>query len=348
MESIKISIIVPYFNPPIDRFEACVNSITSQHYSNLELILVDDGSMPEYEEVIDRLCMQDKIEIVRLKEKNNGVSIARNLGTIYATGDYVMYVDADDEIPPGVISSAVDVLVKYNLDIVIGYVKYITNEQEKSRNSSIASRRITFPDVRCLSAYHLTGKGRNLNTVLRCGSVLKNGPVARLVRREIAISTKFPEGVPLSEDTLWNVLIFDKARSVGIVEETWYWYWVSHESASRGFNANAVQDAMSFRSAFESVIQGLSNKPSAGSSCSRLLGEVNRAIRTFYAHPECPLSLTESLSGIRQLTKEMDVNHTVRLGNAIDEGIDTAIKYILCRSGLSLLYWTLRLKKRGK
>ncbi len=339
---IKISIIVPYFNPPIERFQACIKSIAVQDYGNYELVLVDDGSRSEYESAVEELCGRYRIKATRLSEENAGVSAARNAGTRASTGDYVMYVDADDEVPPGMLSSAVRVLNSCGADVAVGYVQYISEDSDKTDDIYTSQDMVYYPSPQQLSAYHLSGSKNGITASLGCGSALKNGPVARLVKREVAASIRFPEGVPLSEDTLWNLMLFDKAKSAVVVKETWYWYWTSHESASRGFNANAYLDALSFRDAFERTINSLDKRPSEGAICSRLLGEINRAIRTYYAHPECPLSDTESMREIYRLTREMNLEDSLCLRGAMKGGFASVIKYLLCRSGFGLYYWKLK------
>lgn len=342
MASIKISVIVPYFNPPIERFQACIESIAGQDYRSFELVLVDDGSGPEYDPIVREVCGRHRVDVKMLREENSGVSVARNAGTQAATGDYVMYVDADDEVPPRMLSSAVRVLNCCGADVAVGYVQYISEDSDKTDDVYTSQDGVYYPSPQQLSAYHLSGSNTGITASLSCGAVLKNGPVARLVKQEVAASIRFPEGVPLSEDTLWNLMLFDKAKSAAVVKETWYWYWTSHESASRGFNAYADLDALSFRDAFERTVNCLDERPSEGAICSRLLGEVNRAIKTYYAHPMCPLSDAESVREIRRLTREMTLGDSLCLRGAMEGGFASVIKYLLCRSGFGLYYWKLK------
>ena len=338
----KFSVIIPCFNPPIERFKACINSLISQDYSNYELVVVDDGSDIECCTIAEKLCDGRVSEIKTLRQNNLGVSVARNEGTRIATGDYIMYLDADDELPPGVLSSAAHVLESHHLDIVLGYVKYISKESDKTVAPISTEDKIAFPTMRQLADYNLTGAGGAFDALSSDGSILKIGPVARFVKREIALESPFPEGVKLSEDTLWNMLIFDKACSAAVVPETWYWYWVSHDSASRGYNPDARHDALLFREAFCSYIGMISEKPSGEAVCSRLLGEINRAIKTYYARSECPLSFAQRIKEIRRLTKDMNIDDVLTLANAAKESPVTAVKYLLCISGLGILFWIIR------
>lgn len=98
MEDGKISVIVPVYQVE-DYLERCVNSIRSQTYRNLEIILVDDGATDRSPEICDALAEQDE-RIVVIHKENSGPSAARNTGLDAATGDYVSFVDSDDWIGP--------------------------------------------------------------------------------------------------------------------------------------------------------------------------------------------------------------------------------------------------------
>lgn len=87
----KVSILVPYYNS-LKTINRCVDSIINQSYKNIEIILVNDGSTDG-----DYFFHDPRIKSISFK-KNKGVSAARNVGLEYATGDYIMFVDADDSL----------------------------------------------------------------------------------------------------------------------------------------------------------------------------------------------------------------------------------------------------------
>lgn len=90
----KISVIVPVYN--VEKYLcSCIDSILSQSFTDFELILVDDGSSDSSGQICDEYAIRDKR--VRVKHvENGGPSKARNIGLSYATGEWVMFVDADD------------------------------------------------------------------------------------------------------------------------------------------------------------------------------------------------------------------------------------------------------------
>ena len=94
----KISIIVPVYQAE-KYISKCIESIINQTYKNLEIILIDDGSMDSSGEICDRYGERDQ-RIVVVHNPNKGVSAARNCGLDIATGDYITFVDSDDWIHP--------------------------------------------------------------------------------------------------------------------------------------------------------------------------------------------------------------------------------------------------------
>lgn len=106
----KISVIVPIYN--VEKFlQISVQSIVSQTYRNLEIILINDGSTDNCGKMCDAFAKQDNRIIVVHKE-NAGLSSARNTGMDIATGDYITSVDSDDFIHPQTYEIAITVFEK--------------------------------------------------------------------------------------------------------------------------------------------------------------------------------------------------------------------------------------------
>ena len=100
----KVSIIIPVFNAQ-DHLERCIKSALAQTYANIEVILINDGSTDNSDRIC-RLFSADK-RIKYYKQNNSGVSSARNAGIKIASGDYVFFLDSDDEIEKNVIANLV-------------------------------------------------------------------------------------------------------------------------------------------------------------------------------------------------------------------------------------------------
>jgi len=117
-ENKKISIIVPIYN--VEKYLAeCIESIQKQSYSNLEIILVDDGSPDRSGEIADRYADKDnRIKVIH--KPNGGLSDARNAGMEVATGDYIGFVDSDDFLPEDAYEVMLQKAMEQDADYIIG------------------------------------------------------------------------------------------------------------------------------------------------------------------------------------------------------------------------------------
>ena len=110
MENIIISIIVPVYN--VERYiEKCVESIISQTFRNIEIIIVDDGATDRSGVIADQLATRDQ-RIRVIHKQNGGLSSARNEGVVHAKGKFLMFIDSDDYIAPNMC----EVLYKHAID----------------------------------------------------------------------------------------------------------------------------------------------------------------------------------------------------------------------------------------
>lgn len=121
-----ISVIVPIYN--VEKYlHRCIESIINQTYTNLQIILVDDGSPDNCGIICDEFAQKDsRIKVIH--QKNKGVSAARNAGLEVATGEYVGFVDPDDYIDEQMYGNMLDALRETNSDLVICGYDYV-NEQ---------------------------------------------------------------------------------------------------------------------------------------------------------------------------------------------------------------------------
>lgn len=111
-----VSVIVPIYQ--IDRYLGiCIESIINQTYKNIEIILVDDGSLDRCPEICDLYARKDsRIKVIH--KPNGGLVSARKAGLEVATGEYLGYVDGDDWVEPGFYEALVKAITEYDSDIV--------------------------------------------------------------------------------------------------------------------------------------------------------------------------------------------------------------------------------------
>ena len=212
MASSVLSIVVPVYNvaPYLDE---CLESIAIQSYDRLDVILINDGSTDGSGEIAERFAAKDHRFKVIHKE-NAGLGAARNTGLAHITGDYLMFMDSDDALPP------------YAVELLVGILE---------RSGS---------DFSCGNVMRLSSKGliqspmhRDIFTATRIGTHVDHQPALlgdrtawnKVYRRSFwdAQGLRFPEGV-LYEDTPVTVPLHVLAKKVDVIDVPIY-YWRERE-----------------------------------------------------------------------------------------------------------------------
>lgn len=122
----KVSIIMPVYKAE-KYLQSSTASVLNQKLSDLELILVDDGSPDQCSEMCDSIAQRDtRVRVIH--QKNAGVSSARNAGLAAARGEYIGFVDSDDEISPDMYAVLYDLAEKHNCDLVCARYSAVSGE----------------------------------------------------------------------------------------------------------------------------------------------------------------------------------------------------------------------------
>jgi len=117
MNSMLVSVVIPIYNSEIF-LDKCIQSVINQSYKNLEIILVNDGSIDSSKEICDNYSSIDS-RIKTIHKNNGGLVSSRKTGLKAATGEYVLYIDGDDWIELNLIENYINQVLKYDADVVI-------------------------------------------------------------------------------------------------------------------------------------------------------------------------------------------------------------------------------------
>ena len=202
-----ISIIVPIYK--VEAYlDKCIKSITDQTYSNLEIILVDDGSPDNCGAICDAWAEKDsRIRVIH--KENGGLSDARNAGLAIAAGELIAFVDSDDYIEPEFIRKLYDAMIAHNADIAECSASYV------DENGTVLRLR---ESANCAEM----GKTEALRRL-----VLEDGIYQtvwnKLYRREVMENILFEVG-KYHEDEFWTYRVFDRIEKLAVVEEPLYNY----------------------------------------------------------------------------------------------------------------------------
>lgn len=126
-----ISVIVPIYNVG-EYLTACIRSITEQTYTDLQILLIDDGSTDQSGMICDAFAEKDS-RIKVLHVENRGVSAARNTGIEMAEGEWTAFVDGDDIVHPELLARLLETAERTGADVCkCGYVNIHSKESEKT------------------------------------------------------------------------------------------------------------------------------------------------------------------------------------------------------------------------
>lgn len=130
MSTDLISVIIPIYNAE-KYLKTCLESILEQTHKNLEIICINDGSTDGSLQILTEYALKDS-RIKSINQKNHGASASRNVGLDNATGDYIMFVDADDYIEKNTCELAVQTAKQHDTDLVFwSYVREYENDSKE-------------------------------------------------------------------------------------------------------------------------------------------------------------------------------------------------------------------------
>lgn len=123
----KVSVVIPFYNR-IEKTLEALKSATDQSYKNIEVVLVDDGSTEDISKLEKFVIEHKNVKLVAPKQ-NSGPAAARNLGIKKSRGEYIAFLDSDDEFIPTKIEKQLAMMVKHNLNI--SYTSYTRRDSEQ-------------------------------------------------------------------------------------------------------------------------------------------------------------------------------------------------------------------------
>ena len=230
-----LSVVMPVYNVDCAYLEKCLRSLLSQSVEGgYEVIIVDDGSNNGCSKVAARFSAEQE-NFAYIYKDNEGTSVARNLGLSHISGEYVLFVDADDYLSPNIFQTLADTIRERGSDVLFfGYATAYAN-REVSRvikghdlDSRIWNRRSLELSVL---------KGEPL-----IGPVDVGAPWGKLIRAEVikGNNIRYVPGLKKGQDTVFSLELFEAAASFSYVPILGYHYRVSEKSVSRRFQSDIV------------------------------------------------------------------------------------------------------------
>ena len=228
-----VTIIVPIYN--VEKYlDRCVQSVVSQTYKNIEIILVDDGSPDNCPTKCDEWAKKDsRIRVIH--KQNEGLGMARNTGIDNAKGKYVFFFDSDDYVDVEIVEKCVLSAEKYSSDAVV-YGRCDVYEDGRIVKKELNSTKSIFIDQdiinELLPAMFTYDMGFGISAWGKMFSleVFKRFDMRFASEREI-----------ISEDAYFALEFFSRISVVSIVNESLYFYYKRADSLSRSFREDRFE-----------------------------------------------------------------------------------------------------------
>ncbi|WP_277821228.1 glycosyltransferase family 2 protein [Palleniella muris] len=213
-----VSVIVPVYNA--ERYLLkCIDSLLTQTYSNIELLLVNDGSKDGSGNICDDYARKDsRIRVIHLE--NGGVSRARNKALEIMKGDWVCFADSDDEVTPTYVQHFVDA-IEDNVDIIIAGAKFV---HEDGRQTVLGYKKygiLSLPEI--FSDNEITAHGYAWSKCYRASHIRSNTYNKML---------RFPEEIKFSEDLIFVMQYLAISPKAKYISSSDYIYYLRSTSAS--------------------------------------------------------------------------------------------------------------------
>jgi len=230
-----VSVVIPIYK--VEKYlSECIDSVISQSYTNLEIILVDDGSPDNCPSICDDYAKKDtRIKVIH--KKNGGLSDARNVGTEASTGEYIIYLDSDDLwASSDGLQNLVNILAEHKeSDIVFLQKFYFVDGETPILPVDYQHLDCTLngmPKIALLS--HLQSRGNLLTSAY-----------TKLIKRSVLIdhNINFEKGL-LSEDYDWSLNLYSKCNSMLFSDEIFYAYRKRSGSITKSVGIKHLNDLL--------------------------------------------------------------------------------------------------------
>lgn len=227
----KLSIIIPTYNSEkyIDR---CLESIFNQPYKNIEVILVDDGSSDGTYEKCQKIASNDN-RVQSYQIEHAGASATRNFGISKMSGDFLMFVDSDDELYPHSLHEIMTIMDDDSIDMVVFKILKIWEDKKTYIFDTFKNKKIDYKEYAQFISYTDDGPcggGYTVNKVMRVSSLLNYFKTIPLFNSRFYVY----------EDKLWFLNVARAFSCIYIADIVGYIYYIRSGSLSSNIDDNRM------------------------------------------------------------------------------------------------------------
>lgn len=292
----KVSIIVPIYK--VEKFlSQCIESCINQTYSDIEILLINDGSPDKSGEICKEYAKKDE-RIIYIYQENAGVSAARNNGIKNSSGEWLVFVDGDDWIEPDLVEILLNNVESNDCDG--GICAYLENTEKNETVTEYFHKDIIFSndeERKILIKKTFSSLGVPWAKVYSKKTILKN-------------NLEYKVGLKRMQDSIFNFYFFENASKVAYINKPLYHYRQFNDSACFKYTPDFEITAKKIINETEEFLGKYNIR-------QNFLPEINnRKIKLFietiklvYIQDECKIKFKEKINKIKQLKKEEIYNN---------------------------------------
>lgn len=229
----KVSIIIPVYNAE-KYIEKCLKSVLNQTYTNIEIIIIDDGSSDKSYNILKEYKKND-IRIHLFSRENKGVSRTRIEGIEKSSGEYIMFLDADDWIEYNMIENMVGLIEKYNADICKCGIKFEKDIRKKESDFLNSVDKETYIE-----------KNNFEEEIYKKFIVTYNfcSIFTQLIKKEKIKLDKIYFNLAYAEDFQFNMNLYSNIESIVFTPQNYYHYVENYNSVTRSYKFEKLRNNM--------------------------------------------------------------------------------------------------------
>lgn len=234
----SVSIIVPVYN--VEKYLAkCIESILSQTYRDIEVLLIDDGSTDGSADICKEYSRQDD-RIRYIRQENGGLGNARNRGIQEASGKYILFIDSDDYIAENMVEQLYQNIITSGADMATCGIYNVFQQKCTAQYDKI--------EKFLCSSEEAFG-------LLLIGEKIPGSSCNKLIQADILKDIRFPEGIPY-EDVGFHIDLMQKVETV-YVDTTPLYYYVHRENSitTKKFDSDAMMFIYAYNETLKVVME---------------------------------------------------------------------------------------------
>lgn len=333
-----VSVVLPIYK--VEKYlDRCISSVVSQTYSNLEIILIDDGSPDNCPQICDIWAKKDsRIKVIH--KENQGLGMARNTGIDHATGSYICFFDSDDSVAPDTIATCIAAAREHNAELVVFGHDDVTPDMQ------LLDTHIPNPPQKLFTGEEITKKllpisvysnlktGEDWNMVMSSWNKLYSMDVIRRSGWRFASEREI-----ISEDFYSLTELYGHLNSVYVLDRAFYHYTVNNGSLSRSYRPDRFERIKLFYEAMVALsekmgLEDVLEQPVKGVTFGITVGAMKLIVAS-------DLGLQRRYSELRKIVKDDFLHKLIKGTDYSGAGFQKKLLYQAAKYNLVLLCFLL-------